>query len=57
MKLAALLVVVANIVGYIFSIWLVGSLITSAVKVHSKQCGTSYGVEGYHIDGNFFCGK
>lgn len=40
-----------------FKIWLWGSLITSSVKSVSDKCGTTYGIEGSLISGDWFCSK
>lgn len=50
-----LLTIVGNLVGYIFSMWLVGSLLTSGTKSYKGQCGTKFKVEKYYLDGDFFC--
>lgn len=39
----------------VLGLWLFTSVITSAVKADKNDCGSRYGIERYHVDGDFFC--
>ncbi len=56
MRAVAVLQIVAQVVGSLFSLWLTGSLGLSSWKAFRGECGTKrYGIERYYIDGSFFC--
>lgn len=56
MKFLAFLAITAQLVGCLFSVWLVLSLASSALKTVKDDCGKKrYGIERYYIDGDFFC--
>jgi len=39
----------------VLKVWLIGSLITSAIKAGSDSCGATYGIESVGFSGNWFC--
>lgn len=50
-----LITAIAIVLIIVLKIWFWGSLITSSVKSVGGNCGTSYGIEGKLISGNWFC--
>lgn len=54
---ASLMVMVLTFFLNLAITWMCISVVVSLGKASFNQCGTKYGIEKYHIDTNFFCGK
>ncbi len=61
MKLLAILAPIGSIFIYtVFtacSLWLMLSVTSSIMKRAVNECGTTYGIEDFKVNGNFFCKK
>lgn len=53
--LAGILGVALYLSVFLIPIWLTGSIATSLIKKATGECRQVYGIEKYHIQGDWFC--